>query len=62
MFDKTPYFTSWSKTHRSFLNDIIVQHKKVRSFTGSGLFWIQMGLCTLHSAGVRVEEIQAADI
>ena len=36
--------------------------KKVRSFRGSGLFWIQMGLCTLHSAGVRVEQIKAADI
>ncbi|KAK2557048.1 hypothetical protein P5673_020906, partial [Acropora cervicornis] len=38
------------------------KHKKVRSFTGSGLFSIQMFLCTLHSAGVRAEQIKAADI
>ena len=36
--------------------------KKVRGFTGSGLFWIRMGLCTLHSSGVRGERIKAADI
>ena len=38
------------------------KYKKVRSFTGSGLLWIRMGLCTLHSAGVRVERIKTADI
>ena len=40
----------------------VIPTQKVRSFTGSGLFWIRMGLCTLHSAGVRGERIKAADI
>ena len=38
------------------------KQKEMRTFTGSGLFLIQMGVCTLHSAGARVEQIKDADI
>lgn len=42
------------------------QHKektqKVRCFTGSGLFLIQMGLFTLYSATASVEQIKNVDI
>ena len=36
--------------------------KKVRCFTGSGLFLIQMGLFTLYSATASVEQIKNVDI
>ena len=36
--------------------------KKVINFTGSGLFWTQLGLCILHSVGARVKLIKDADI
>lgn len=36
--------------------------KKVRCFTGSGLFFIQMGLFTLYSATASVEQIKNVDI
>lgn len=36
--------------------------KKVRFFTGSGLFLIQMGLFTLYSATASVEQIKNVDI
>ena len=34
--------------------------KRVINFTGSGLFWTQLGLCILYSVGARVELIKDA--
>ena len=48
---------SWSYT-----NSERKKLKKAINFTGSGLLWTQLGLCILHSVGVRVELIKDADI
>ena len=48
---------SWSYT-----NSERKKLKKAINYTGSGLFWTQLGLCILHFVGARVKLIKDADI
>ena len=48
---------SWSYT-----NSERKKFKKAINYTGSGLFWTQLGLCILHSVGAKVKLIKDADI